>query len=94
MRVELVDDMAYSHVIDSDDLDLIGRWFAEKAKRLISANTMYNHPVRMHIWPSTREESKLIGGWAAPRKFIQDDILGLAVHLTNISADWPREVEE
>jgi hypothetical protein len=78
--------MAYMHVIDSADLDLIGRWFAEKAKLLISA---YNHPVRLHIWPTTPQESKLMGQWAGDRKFTQESILALASYLTNISADWP-----
>jgi hypothetical protein len=81
--------MAYMHVIDSSDLELIGRWFAEKAKLLISANATYNHPVRLHIWPVTSQEQKLMADWAGDGKFTQDTILSLASYLTNISADWP-----
>ena len=89
MRVELVDDMAYMHAIDSSDLDLIGRWFAEKTKLLISANAAYNYPVRLHIWPTTPQETELMGHWAGDREFTQEAILGLASYLTDISADWP-----
>ena len=53
MRIEIHDDMAYSHAIDSCDLDLIGRWFTEKARLLLSADVRVNHPARIHIWPST-----------------------------------------
>jgi hypothetical protein len=90
----MIDGMAYSHVIDSGDLDLIGRWFTEKARRLISADARYNHPVMLHIWPSTSDEQKLMGDWAVTRRFTQDEILTLAEYLTRISADWPSEVPE
>jgi len=40
------------HSIDSSDYELIGRWFAEKAKILASADTRINHPIEMDIWPS------------------------------------------
>ena len=52
MRIEIRDDMCWSHVIDSADYDLIGRWLAEKARLLMSADTRYNHPVQVDIWPS------------------------------------------
>ena len=87
MRVELIDDINYIHIIDSEDLDLIGRWFAEKVKRLISANVTYNHPVRMHIWPTTVQEHNLIGHWQTSRPFTQENILALAEYLTNISSE-------
>ena len=44
--------MCWSHVIDSADYELIGRWLAEKAKLLMSADARYNHPFHVDIWPS------------------------------------------
>lgn len=52
MRVEIHDGMGYSHRIDSRDYAVIGQWFAGVAKMLMSADTRYNHPVQMDIWPS------------------------------------------
>ena len=52
MRIEIRDDMCWSHVIDSADYELIGRWLAEKAKLLMSADARYNHPFHVDIWPS------------------------------------------
>ena len=92
MRIELVDDNCYSHMIDSTDLELIGRWFAEKAPLFMSANTRVNHPARLHIWPSSYDEGQLIPTYHRERKLTCDSILALAEHLTNISADWPAEV--
>lgn len=91
MRVEIWDSNAYSHAIDSADLDLIGRWFAEKAKLILSADCRYNHPAQLHIWPSTLDESKLIPEWHQHTRFTQESILSLAEHLTRISADYPHE---
>ena len=52
MRIEIRDDLAQSHVIDSADYELIGRWLAEKTRMLLSADTRFNHPVQLDIWPS------------------------------------------
>lgn len=52
MRIEIRDDMCWSHVIDSADYELIGRWLVEKAKILMSADARFNHPVQMDVWPS------------------------------------------
>jgi hypothetical protein len=52
MRIEIYDEVRRPHTIDSADYELIGRWLAEKAKLLMSANTTINHPVQMDIWPS------------------------------------------
>jgi hypothetical protein len=52
MRIELRDCIGMGHVIDSADYELIGRWLAEKSQLLASADTRYNHPVQLDIWPS------------------------------------------
>lgn len=91
MRIEMWDGMGYSHQVDSADLDLIGRWFAEKSKLLMSADARFNHPVQLHIWPSNPDECKLIPEWHRHGHMTRDRILGLAEHLTNISAEWPAE---
>jgi hypothetical protein len=52
VRIEIQDNLAVSHVIDSADYDLIGRWLAEKARLIMSADARYNHPVKLDIWPS------------------------------------------
>lgn len=51
MRVQILDAYGTAHTIDSIDYDVIGRWFAGKAKQLQSANVTIGHPLRMDIWP-------------------------------------------
>jgi hypothetical protein len=83
MKVEIDDDNAYRHQIDSADPELIGRWFAEKAKLLMSANAMWGN-CRMRIWPSTNTESKTIGQGIEAR-FTQDSLLSLAGQILEAS---------
>jgi hypothetical protein len=82
MRVEIDDDYAYRHQIDSFDPELIGRWFAEHAKILMSANSTFGN-CRMRIWPSTNEESKLIGHQEI--RMTQDGLLKLAEQILDVS---------
>lgn len=91
MRIEIHDCMGYCHAIDSTDLELIGRWFAEKSKIIMSANTQVNHPAPLHIWPSDKAESDLIPVWHRQTQFTQESILALAGYLTQVSAEWPHE---
>lgn len=91
MRIEIWDGNSYAHVIDSADLDLIGRWFAEKAKLIMSANARFNHPAQLHIWPSGLAESDLIPAWHRNKRLTQESVLALAGHLTQISATLPHE---
>ncbi len=90
MRVELFDGCGYCYQVDSMDYDLIGRWFAEHAPLVMSADVRVSPGLR--IWPTTPEESKLIPAFHRERKLTRDGILALAEHLTNISAEWPAEV--
>ena len=73
MRIEIDDSDCYRHQIDTLDPELPpGRWFAEKAALLMSANTQWGE-CRLRIWPSTQAEAKTIGqhetrvqgGWTA-----------------------------
>jgi hypothetical protein len=52
MRIEMRDTLGQPHVIDSADYELIGRWWAEKAKLFMSADTRILHPFQVDIWPS------------------------------------------
>ena len=52
MRIEMRDTLGQPHVIDSADYELIGRWWAEKSKLFMSADTRLLHPFQVDIWPS------------------------------------------
>jgi hypothetical protein len=84
MRIELHTDDAYVFQIDSWDLDLIGQWFAEHAKILMSANARMGD-CRMRIWPSTYDESKLIPEYHREVHLTQDDLLDFAGHILAVS---------
>ena len=94
MKVEIWDGVGRAYVINSADFDLIGRWFAEHAKLLLSADARYNHPVQLHVWPDTAEESQLIPVYHRQSKVTQQSILTLAEHLLKVSAEWPTDYEE
>jgi len=84
MRVEIPDYYGYMHVIDSADPGLIGKWFAEKAQVLMSADTGFNHPVSLDIWPATEHERLTIGKHSI-RPVTSDSLLELARHILNVS---------
>jgi hypothetical protein len=84
MRVEIDDDNRQRHQIDSFDPELIGRWFAEKAKLLMSADTRWGD-CRMRIWPSTLDEAKTIGNPLNDVLFTQDGLLALADQILQAS---------
>lgn len=60
MKIEI---QTYNQVFtcDSGDPDLIGRWFAEHAKTLMSANAAMM-PYRVYIWPSSEREQNILSG--------------------------------
>lgn len=93
MRVDIYDDMGYTHRIDSRDLKLIGQWFSEKSALLMSADTRINHPVRMDIWPEYPEEVQLVGGNQRTLRFTQDDVLEFAGHLLSVSSELGERYE-
>lgn len=84
MNIQIQDGMGYVYRIDSQDLDLIGRWFAEKAPILISADERYNHPVYLNIYPTNKEEGDLIGVYQMAKPFTIETILELIGHLQGI----------
>jgi len=84
MRVEMRDSTGHPHVIDSADPGTIGRWFAEKAEVLMSANIQFNHPVSLDIWPSTDHERNTIGQWSI-QPLTADGVLELTSHLLNVA---------
>jgi hypothetical protein len=83
MRVEIDDSDAYRHQIDSNDPETIGRWFSEKAKLLMSADTRWGQ-CRLRIWPSTHAESLTIGQ-GIEAQFTQDGLLYLAGRILEAS---------
>ena len=84
MRVEIYDDMACMHVIDSDDLQLIGRWFARKAQLLMSANACFGD-CRMRIWPSSHDETNLIPEYHREIRLTQEAMLSFAGSILEVS---------
>jgi hypothetical protein len=53
VKIDITDrDVGYRHTIDSSDYETIGRWLAEKARLLMSADCRINHPAMIDIWPS------------------------------------------
>ena len=90
VRIELFDELGRPHQIDSADYELIGRWFAEKAKLLMSADTRINHPVRMDIWPScaTHEADMEVIRQAHMPIRSSDDLLELIKGLLRLSEVW------
>ena len=84
MRVEIYDDMAYVHRIDSDDLQLIGRWFARKAQLLMSADARMGD-CRIHIWPESHDEIKLIPEYHREVRLTQEALLSLASSILEVS---------
>ncbi len=82
MRIEIDDSNSYRHEIDTNDPILAGKWFAEKAQLLMSANYAYGQ-CKLRIWPSTYEETTLIGHHEI--KFTSDALLELGNHILNAS---------
>lgn len=63
MQIELRDGSGYSYRITSSDAHIIGAWFAEMAPIICSADTRYNHPVQVDVWPMTdAERSVFVNG--------------------------------
>jgi hypothetical protein len=90
MRVELYDESGYLHRVDSADYELIGRWFAEKAQLLISADCRINHPVSLDIWPSgasTQADMEALRQAHLPIRSA-DGLLELVKGLLRLSEVW------
>ena len=85
MRVELVDWNGQPYTITSRDPELIGRWFAEWAPRLMSANTRMQ--TRIQIWPTDEDEFKALGAPAVHTYMLnQDSLLALAQMILDAAA--------
>lgn len=82
MRIEIDDSDCYRHQIDTADPELAGRWFAEKAKLLMSADARWGQ-CKLRIWPSTHDEMKLIG--QQEMTLTQDNLLAFAQHILEVS---------
>jgi hypothetical protein len=83
VRIDIDEPNGYRHQIDTQDVDLAGRWLVEKCLRLMSSNAAWGD-CRLRIWPSTEAESKTIGqhdNWIT-----QDALLKLAEALLLVSA--------
>lgn len=89
MRVEIADANMQPHMIDSADPELIGRWFAEKALMLMSADCRMM-PYRISIWPQTPREQEILSGpvrlQVIESKFTQDSLLVLAQSILDAAA--------
>lgn len=77
MRVEIFDADSQAHVISSYDPRIIGDWFAEHARLLITSDTRML-PYKINIWPSTHEEFQAVGSMSLTVNFTQDGLLHLA----------------
>jgi hypothetical protein len=82
MRVEIVDWVGQPYTITSRKPELIGKWFAEHAGNLMSADN--RAAIRINIWPQDIEEMKLIGKDSVT-PFTQDGLLALAERILEAS---------
>jgi len=86
VRVEIHDCWAMTHTISSRDPELIGRWFAEHAAQLMTADARMND-CRLHIWPQDHAEMELIRSSHEEWQMDQDSLLALAGHILQVSKD-------
>lgn len=89
MRVEIYSPDGQPFSITSSSPRLIGDWFAETSKHLMSADSRMQD-VRMQIWPQTREEmdflKKAQGSSDVRMLWLnQDELLHLAQSILEIS---------
>ena len=59
MKIQIRDSIGYTYMITSSDPHVISAWFAECMPRMISANTRYNHPFQVDVYPTERDECEV-----------------------------------
>ena len=56
MRIQIQESNGFTYTITSSDPLIIGAWFAEHMPKMMSANTNYNHPFGMDVYPTEKHE--------------------------------------
>ena len=59
MRIQIQDSNGFTHVITSSDPYVISAWFTEHMPKMMSADTRYNHPFTLDVYPSERDEYEI-----------------------------------
>lgn len=84
MRVELIDPAGYCRSITSSDPELVGRWFAEHAPKVMSADCRLE--TRIRIWPENEQDHELLRHAGKGYPFTQDALLELAQVILDAAA--------
>lgn len=82
IRIDIQDPVGRTRSITSKNARIIGDWFAEHARELMSADVREYTQIR--IWPESQDEFKLIGPDPMIR-FTQDGLLYLAEKILDAS---------
>lgn len=72
-RIQLYDEIGQNYQITSSNPATIGAWLAEICNIICSANTTYNHPVRLDVWPMfvwDPQTHQQIPDWGPEKQFI------------------------
>ena len=56
MRIQITESNGMTYFITSSDPLIIGAWFAEHMPKMISADSTYNHPFKMDVYPTEERE--------------------------------------
>ena len=75
MRIEIDDWLCQRRTIWTSDPQLAGKWLAEQARDLTSADARLGH-CKLRIWPTSHDEQQHIGHHELP--MTQDALLDLA----------------
>lgn len=65
MRVALRDPYSYEHCIDSENLELLGKWLSDLLPQALSVNAALP-PWQLQVWARTPREMDMIG---TPREY-------------------------
>jgi hypothetical protein len=89
MRIELQDCNGHGYQCTSSDPATIGRWFAEHAELLMSADARVM-PYPLYIWPQDAREQEILSGparlQAIQARMTQDGLLELAQVILDAAA--------
>lgn len=86
MRITIMDSSNMAYNVDSDNPEVLGKWFVDTARKIMSDSNVYN---RMQIWPQNEQERQLcLKGWQGRiYPLTQDTVLEWAKLLTDFSAE-------
>jgi hypothetical protein len=84
VRVELWDGCGRTYIIETLDPGLVGRWFAEWAPRLVTADSRME--TRIRLWPTDQAEMTQLGlNRQQEYRLDQDGLLLLAQEILDAS---------